>query len=246
MEDVALMPYSSGTSGMPKGVHLTHHNIVANLQQVAKVLAISHLFQTNKEIINPALAAPGIVNLALLPFHFIYGTMLMNHTLYSGQTSVVLDTFYLKSVLRALADFNVNFAGLPPLVLHSLATNALVDKYSLQVRAAIDLLNLSQLSYIGTGGGPLNKFIAEKVESRLNCKVFQGYGMTESSPALAQPSGMFLMIFVNEFQGLILSSISRSDFLSLLRSSVSMIENQTQILANPINGDQSWLKARKS
>jgi hypothetical protein len=57
----------------------------------------------------------------------------MNHTLYSGQTSVVLDTFYLKSVLRAMSNYDVNYAGLTPPVLHSLATNPLVDRYSLKV-----------------------------------------------------------------------------------------------------------------
>jgi long-subunit acyl-CoA synthetase (AMP-forming) len=123
-EDVVLLPFSSGTTGLPKGVELTHYNLVSNLHQ------------TDKNIINPELAAPGIVNLALLPFHFIYGTMLMNHTLFSGQTSVVLDTFYLKSVLKAMADFEVSYAGLTPPVLHSLATNPLVDKYSLKVSFA--------------------------------------------------------------------------------------------------------------
>lgn len=59
--------------------------------------------------------------------------MLMNHTLYSGQTSVILDTFYFKSVLRAMSDFKVNFAGLTPPLLHSLATNPLVDRYQPKV-----------------------------------------------------------------------------------------------------------------
>lgn len=149
--------------------------------------------QTNKEIIFPQLASRDIVSLALLPAHFPNGTLRLNQTLFSGQTSVILDTFYLKSVLRALSDFNITFAGLTPPVLHSLATNPLVDKYTLNVRLELEnLLTWLQLTHIGTSGGALNKYIAEKVEARLNCRVFQSYGMTEASPALIVAAGTVL------------------------------------------------------
>jgi len=157
--------YSSGTTGVPKGACLSHHNLVANL------------LQTDKSLINPVLSGPNVVNLALLPFYFVYGAMLMNHTLYSGQTSVILNNFWLKSMLSALSDLQVTYAGITPSILQTLATSPLVDKYHLK------------LSHIGTGGCPLNKYIAEKVESRLGCQVAQGFGMTEASPALIQPSG---------------------------------------------------------
>jgi len=165
MEDITMLLYSSGTTGNPKGACLTHYNLVSNMQQ------------TDKTVINPLLGGPSIINLALLPFHFIYGTMLMNHTLYSGQTSVVLNHFWLKSMLRTVSELNVTYAGLTPPILHSLAMSPIVEKYPVK------------LTHIGTGGSSLNTYMAEKVEARLGCKVLQGYGMTEASPAIFQPAG---------------------------------------------------------
>lgn len=166
IEDVALLPYSSGTTGLPKGVQLTHYNMVSNI------------VQTDKNIINTDLAVPDLVNLALIPFHHIYGTMLLNHTLFSGQTSVISSSFYLKSILQTLQDYEVDYAAISPPVLKAIACQPeLLKNYKLRLRD------------IGSGGANLDEALAKTVEKQLTCRIRQGFGMTEASPALIQPSG---------------------------------------------------------
>lgn len=155
--DLAVLPYSSGTTGLPKGVMLTHRNLVANVAQCERVL------DTIDE---------RSVVLAVLPFFHIYGlTVLMNLTLAQGATVVTMPRFDLADFLAAIQNHKVTKVYVAPPILVALAKHPLVDTY-----------DLSSLRSITSGAAPLDESLALAVEARLGVPVSQGFGMTELSP----------------------------------------------------------------
>jgi acyl-CoA synthetase (AMP-forming)/AMP-acid ligase II len=155
-EDVAVLPYSSGTTGAPKGVMLTHRNLVAMLLAMHPVEAT-----TDRD-----------VTIAALPFFHIYGlSVILCLGLYRGATLVVLPRFRLEQFLAAVERWRVTRLPLvPPLALR-LAREPLVDRFDLSsVRVAV------------SGAAPLPPDVARELSDRLGCLVKQGYGMTELSP----------------------------------------------------------------
>ncbi len=154
-EDVAVMPYSSGTTALPKGVLLTHRNIVANLVQADSVLRME-----DERLV------------AVLPFFHIYGmAVLMHHALSEGSTVVVLPRFELEQFLRVLAEHRITRAYVAPPIVLALAKHPAVDSY-----------DLSSLRLVLSAAAPLDPDLAEACARRVGCKVAQGYGMTELSP----------------------------------------------------------------
>ena len=155
-EDLAVLPYSSGTTGLPKGVMLTHRNLVANL------------VQTN------AALAPGRedVLIAVLPFFHIYGqTVIMNLGLRAGAKIVTMPRFDLEQFLGLISEHRVTLAYVVPPIALGLAKHP-----------AIDDADLSSLELIMSGAAPLGTDLATAVAKRVDCPVLQGYGMTETSP----------------------------------------------------------------
>ncbi|WP_037670002.1 4-coumarate--CoA ligase family protein [Streptomyces griseus] len=155
--DVAALPYSSGTTGTPKGVMLTHLQIATNLAQL-----------------EPAISSrPGDRVLAVLPFFHIYGlTALMKAPLRAGATVVVLPRFDLDTFLATIQNHRItNLYVAPPIVL-ALAKHPAVAQY-----------DLSSLKYIVSAAAPLDARLAAACSQRLNLPpVGQAYGMTELSP----------------------------------------------------------------
>jgi 4-coumarate--CoA ligase len=167
VDDVVVLPYSSGTTGLPKGVMLTHHNLVANICQCDHAI----VYQPNGE-----------VALAFLPFFHIYGMqVLMNGLLANGVTVVTLPRFDLDQALSLVQEHRITrFFAVPPVVL-ALAKHPAVDSY-----------DLSSLVQVFSGAAPLGAEIAMEAEKRIGCEVVQGYGMTELSPVShTTPPGMF-------------------------------------------------------
>ena len=165
--DVVVLPYSSGTTGLPKGVMLTHHNLVANMCQVLHVLELE---AANERV------------LAVLPFFHIYGMqVLMNNIIFRGGTVVTMPRFDLEQYLQLIQDHKVTVAyTVPPIVL-ALAKHPLVDNY-----------DLSSIRLVFSGAAPLGADLAKEAGARLGCDVVQGYGMTELSPVThATPPGQF-------------------------------------------------------
>jgi acyl-CoA synthetase (AMP-forming)/AMP-acid ligase II len=156
-QDVAALPYSSGTTGTPKGVMLTHRQIATNLAQL-----------------NPAIpAGPGDRVLAVLPFFHIYGlTALMNAPLRQGATVVVLPRFDLEQFLAAIQNHRITALYVAPPIVLALAKHPAVAQY-----------DLSSLKYVISAAAPLDARLAAACSERLGLPpVGQAYGMTELSP----------------------------------------------------------------
>ncbi|HUQ87764.1 MAG TPA: AMP-binding protein [Vicinamibacterales bacterium] len=154
--DLAVLPYSSGTTGLPKGVMLTHRNIVAQLQQIDAIETIDM----------PAL-------LGVLPFFHIYGmVIIMMHGLMRGATIVTMPKFEFEPFLKVLQDWPITSAHIVPPIAVGLGKHPAVDNYK-----------FPHLKYLFCGAAPLGPELTDAVEKRLNVKIRQGYGMTEASPA---------------------------------------------------------------
>jgi acyl-CoA synthetase (AMP-forming)/AMP-acid ligase II len=155
--DVALLPYSSGTTGTSKGVMLTHRNLVANMCQ--------------NDAISTGLTADSRI-LGLPPFFHIYGTQIaLNLTLRAGARIVTLPRFDFSAFLDAIAKYRTDRVYVSPPVLVLLAKSPLVDSY-----------DLGAIRYLLSGAAPLDEDLARRVADKLNCRIRQGYGMTELSP----------------------------------------------------------------
>ena len=158
-EDVVVLPYSSGTMGVPKGVMLTHRNVVANLCQINGAEAFDG-FQERDRI------------LAVLPLFHIYGmVVVLKLGLANGATIVTMPRFDFEEFLATTQKYRItNLPIVPPLVL-ALLKSPLVGGY-----------DLSSVRMIFSGAAPLGEAQAIELQQRLNCQVRQGYGMTEASP----------------------------------------------------------------
>ena len=165
-EHVVVLPYSSGTTGLPKGVMLTHRNLVANIAQM------EHVFTPTG----------GEVALAALPFFHIYGMqVLMNMLIAFGVRVVTMPRFDMVHALELVQDQRITrFFAVPPMVL-GLAKHPAVDDY-----------DLSSIKQIFSGAAPLGADLAAAAAARVGCEVVQGYGMTELSPVShCTPEGQF-------------------------------------------------------
>ncbi|WP_406000117.1 4-coumarate--CoA ligase family protein [Streptomyces sp. NBC_00829] len=156
-EDIAALPYSSGTTGVPKGVMLTHSSIGTNLAQLDPLLP----------------TRPGDRILAVLPFFHIYGlTALMNAPLRKGATVVVLPRFELDTFLAAIENHRINALYVAPPIVLALAKHPAVENF-----------DLSSLEYVISSAAPLDAELAAACSKRLGLPpIGQAYGMTELSP----------------------------------------------------------------
>ncbi len=153
---LAVLPYSSGTTGRPKGVMLTHRNLVANVCQIMPRMGIG----SDDKI------------LAVLPFFHIYGmTVLLNAALFARASLITMPKFDLVEFLRIVAEQKSTYIFVAPPVAVALAKHPLVDQY-----------DLSSVHTIFSGAAPLDAALGKAVADRLNCRVRQGYGMSEMSP----------------------------------------------------------------
>ncbi|HEX2127641.1 MAG TPA: AMP-binding protein [Solirubrobacterales bacterium] len=164
-DEIAVLPYSSGTTGLPKGVMLTHRNLVANLCQFQSAFPISE----------------DDTLVGVLPFFHIYGmTVIMNHGLWQGATIVTMPRFDLDQFLGLIGNYRVSRAYVVPPIALALAKHPAVDDH-----------DLSSVTTVMSGAASLGADLAEQVAARLGCNVIQGYGLTETSPVthVIRPDG---------------------------------------------------------
>jgi acyl-CoA synthetase (AMP-forming)/AMP-acid ligase II len=154
-DDTALILYSSGTTGLPKGVELTHRNLIASLFQL-------HWGD---------LAREDDVLLALSPFFHVVGLHgVMNLGMFAGSAIVIFARYDFPKLLGAIQRYRISSVFLTPPVVTDLAKHPDVERY-----------DLSSLRSILCAAAPLGAEIEQMTADRLGCIVRQGYGMTEAS-----------------------------------------------------------------
>lgn len=154
-EDLIALPYSSGTTGLPKGTMLTHRNLVCNHTQCTSATRM-----TERDVL-----------LIFLPFYHIYGTMLMGAAVASGATQVIMERFALPDALELMQRYRVTlFYAVPPVLL------------ALSQMDGIDRYDWSSVRFAMSGAAPLPSEVGRRFEQRTGVRVLQGYGLTEASP----------------------------------------------------------------
>lgn len=158
-DSVAAIPFSSGTTGLPKGVELTHRSITANAVQFNAALAASGIGEGTR------VAAP-------LPFSHIYGlnTLLLS-SLAAGRHVFTAARFDLAEFVRAHREYAIELSFIAPPIALALANSP-----------AIDPADFAACAHMVCGAAPLDEALARRVEDRIGTVMLQGYGTTESSP----------------------------------------------------------------
>ena len=155
--DLAVLPYSSGTTGLPKGVMLTHRNLVASVT----------MWQSVERI------APDEVLLGVLPFYHIYGMVeVMTLGLYAGATVITLPRFDAQTFCAVTEKYGITTAYLVPPMIRTLAKHPAVDEF-----------DMSSLRHIVSSAAPLAESMAQLCAQRIGRPVRQAWGMTEANPS---------------------------------------------------------------
>ena len=156
---LAALPYSSGTTGLPKGVKLSHYNLVANIYQ---------LIGPNATPIN---SADHI--LCCLPLYHIYGlNVILNPSLILGATLILVPRFNPQALTKLLIEEAVTMMPVVPPAMNALC----------QLAEAGQFPRDHKVQWVKSGAAPLAPELARRFTALTNILVCQGYGMTEASP----------------------------------------------------------------
>jgi len=156
-KDIAALPYTGGTTGLPKAAILTHYNMVS-IQ--AQTVSFWPIFEEGKEVV-----------IAFLPFFHIYGqVVVMLNGLVQGSTLVLFTTPDIDDILSAMERYKASgFYGVPTLFEY------------LKEYEKTDRVNWKQLKLIACGADTLHRSTIEEWERRTGSKILEGYGMTETT-----------------------------------------------------------------
>src|SRR6201997_810473 len=156
---LAALPYSSGTTGLPKGVMLSHYNLIANIYQ---------LLGPNATVLNSSDTI-----LCCLPLYHIYGlNVLLNPSLVLGATLVIVPRFNVQQVATLIVEENVTMMPLVPPAINALCQAAEAGQFPRH----------HKVRWVKSGAAPLAPDLPRRFTALTNILVCQGYGMTEASP----------------------------------------------------------------
>lgn len=167
-DDVVALPYSSGTTGLPKGVMLTHKALVSSVAQ-----------QVDGENPNLYLHSEDVI-LCVLPLFHIYSlNSVLLCSLRVGAAVLIMQRFEIHLLLDLVQKFKVTVAPFVPPIVLAIAKNPVVEKY-----------DISSIRIVMSGAAPLGKELEDALRARMpNATLAQGYGMTEAGPVLAMSLG---------------------------------------------------------
>jgi long-chain acyl-CoA synthetase len=156
LDEVALLQYTGGTTGLAKGAMLTHRNLYSNAAYLSQILPM-----TDDD-----------VSLAVLPLYHIYGmTTGMNSALYSGATIVLLPDFHVEQVMNTIQRQKVTIFCAVPTMYIAIISHAKAGEFDLSsVRACI------------SGGAALPMAVRKKFMDLTGGNLVEGYGLSEASP----------------------------------------------------------------
>jgi long-chain acyl-CoA synthetase len=154
-DELLVLPYSSGTTGLPKGVLLSHRVFLAN----------------NIQFIAAIRATDADTFLVFLPFYHIYGLMLMGGAVHAGVRMVVMERFDMDEALRLIVARRVSIVFVVPPILLALAN-----------RPDIGAVDWSSVKMFMVGAAPVAPELARRVTELTGVRVVQGYGLTEAGP----------------------------------------------------------------
>lgn len=157
-DDLAVLQYTGGTTGLPKGVMLTHRNLVVNAYQCRTWLYKSAYGKER--------------SLALVPFFHVYGmTVVMNFSILQASTMIILPRFEVKQVLKAIHKEQPTLFPGAPTMYTALLNYPKLSKY-----------DLSSINICISGSAPLPVEIQRRFEHLTGGRLVEGYGLTEASP----------------------------------------------------------------
>lgn len=169
---VALLNFSSGTTGRPKAVAISHYAVIANVIQLA-------FYGQAKECYGPATRyRPGQCALAVLPFYHIYGLIIAMHFyVYTGFSLVVMPRFNLENMLQNIERYRINHLLLVPPMIVLLSKSPIVKQY-----------DLTSVTFCMSGAAPLSAELTKQFCERLpGTGIGQGYGLTETATSFTFP-----------------------------------------------------------
>jgi long-chain acyl-CoA synthetase len=156
---LAALPYSSGTTGLPKGVMLTHFNLVANIYQLLGPNAVTFTSADNI--------------LCFLPLYHIYGlNVILNPALLVGATLVLMPRFNLSQLASLLTEESITMMPLVPPAMNALCQAAEAGQFPKD----------HKVRWVKSGAAPLAPDLPRRFTALTGILVRQGYGMTEASP----------------------------------------------------------------
>lgn len=162
LQDIALFQYTGGTTGSPKAAMLTHSNVVTNTEQVTLWV------KSSGRVADPE------IFLAVIPFFHVFSmTVMLNMGLRCGATLLLLPRFHLKQTLQVINDKKPGILAGVPAIFNAINHSAGLGKY-----------DLSSLKYGISGGAALPNEVKSRFEANSNCRLVEGYGLSESSPVI--------------------------------------------------------------
>lgn len=157
-KEIALIQYTGGTTGVPKGAMLTHENVSSNTSQVTTWLG--------------SIDPEGETFMAVLPFFHVFAmTAVMNMAIATGSKLIMLPRFELAKVVKAIHKHKPTIFPAVPTIFNAISNYKDVHNY-----------NLTSLKYCISGGATLPEQVRDEFVKITKCKLVEGYGLSESSP----------------------------------------------------------------